>query len=158
MTITSGWAFALMAGVFVAVACGSPDAHINSAVTLGSAVSTRSFVKLTPYIVAQILCALSGATLVWLHFPPHRMLTEDAGLKLACFRNFASNLSSEIVGTLALVFVVGAIFQGTCWRCVRLTCRIRHSSRESVFHLANRPATQSIRLVHPRCPSPEVEV
>jgi glycerol uptake facilitator protein len=59
---------------------------------------------LTPYIVAQILCALSGATLVWLHFPPHRMLTEDAGLKLACFRNFASNLSSKIIGTLALVF------------------------------------------------------
>jgi glycerol uptake facilitator protein len=116
MVITSGWAFAVMAGVFVAVACGSPDAQINPAVTLGFAVSSGSFAKLLPYIVAQILGAFTGATLVWLHFLPHWRHTEDPGLKLACFctspaiRNFAANLLSEIIGTLVLVFVVGAIF------------------------------------------------
>jgi glycerol uptake facilitator len=116
MVITSGWAFAVMAGVFVAVACGSPDAHINPAVTLGFAVSSGSFVKLGPYIVAQVLGALVGAVLVWLHFLPHWRTTEDPGLKLACFctipaiRNLAANLLSEIIGTLVLVFVVGAIF------------------------------------------------
>src|SRR6516164_6671867 len=40
MVITSGWAFAVMAGVFTAVACGSSDAHINPAVTFGFAVET----------------------------------------------------------------------------------------------------------------------
>jgi len=116
IVITSGWAFAVMAGVFVAMACGSPDAHINPAVTLGFAVYSGSFVKLGPYIVAQILGAFAGAILVWIHFLPHWKVTEDATLKLACFstipaiRNFAANLVSEIIGTLVLVFVVGAIF------------------------------------------------
>ncbi len=116
MVIASGWAFAVMAGVFVAVACGSPDAHINPAVTLGFAVATGSFVKLAPYFVAQVLGAFAGAILVWLHFLPHWKETEDASLKLACFctspaiRNLAANLLSEIIGTLVLVFVVGAIF------------------------------------------------
>jgi len=116
MVITSGWAFEVMAGVFVAVACGSPDAHINPAVTLGFAIYSGNFVRLAPYIVAQIMGAFVGAILVWLHFLPHWIITEDAGLKLACFctipaiRNFAANLLSEIIGTLVLVLVVGAIF------------------------------------------------
>ena len=116
MVITSGWAFAVMAGVFVAIACGSPDAHINPAVTLGFAVASGHFAKIVPYIVAQMLGAFSGAILVWLHFLPHWKKTEDVALKLACFctipaiRDFAANLVSEIIGTLVLVFVVGAIF------------------------------------------------
>src|SRR5512138_2369537 len=36
MVIASGWAFGVMAGVFTAAACGSPDAHLNPAVTLGA--------------------------------------------------------------------------------------------------------------------------
>ncbi|MGB6472619.1 MAG: hypothetical protein WBF04_00915 [Candidatus Sulfotelmatobacter sp.] len=31
MVITGGWCFAVMVGVYVAVACGSPDAFINLA-------------------------------------------------------------------------------------------------------------------------------
>jgi len=116
MVITSGWAFAVLAGIFVAVACGSPDAHINPAVTVGFAVSTGNFTKVVPFVIAQTLGGITGATLVWLHFLPHWKATEDPGLKLACFctapaiRNFAANLLSEIIGTLILVFVVGAIF------------------------------------------------
>ena len=116
MVITSGWAFAVLAGVFVAVACGSPGAHINPAVTLGFAVSTGSFAKVVPFLIAQVLGAIAGASLVWLHFLPHWKPTEDPAAKLACFctapaiRNFTANLLSEIIGTLILVFVVGAIF------------------------------------------------
>src|SRR5690348_4776232 len=58
MVITSGWAFAVMAGVFTAVACGSRDAHINPAVTLGFAVSSGAFAKVVPYAIAQLLGAL----------------------------------------------------------------------------------------------------
>src|SRR5712692_4021060 len=116
MVITSGWAFAVMAGVFTAIACGSSDAHINPAVTLGFALSSRDFSKLAPYVTAQVLGAIVGAALVWLHFLPHWRETPDPALKLACFstapaiRNAVANLISEIIGTFVLVFVVGAIF------------------------------------------------
>jgi glycerol uptake facilitator protein len=116
MVITAGWAFAVMAGVFTAIACGSSDAHLNPAVTLGFAVRAGSFAKCLPYITAQLLGAIAGATLVWVHYLPHWKETADPGLKLACFctapaiRNALANLVSEIIATFALVFVVGAIF------------------------------------------------
>jgi len=116
MVITSGWAFAVMAGVFTAIAFGSSDAHLNPAVTIGFAVSTGEFSKFVPYLIAQIAGAFAGAILVWLHFLPHWEQTPDPGLKLACFctapaiRRFGANLVSEILGTLILVLVVGAIF------------------------------------------------
>ncbi len=116
MVITAGWAFAVMAGVFTAVACGSSDAHLNPAVTLGFAVRAGSFGKCLPYMVAQLLGAVVGAALVWLHYLPHWKETPDAAAKLACFctapaiRGAAANLLSEIIGTAVLVFVVGAIF------------------------------------------------
>jgi len=116
MVITAGWAFAVMCGVFTAVACGSSDAHINPAVTLGFAVRAGSFGKCIPYMAAQMLGAILGAVLVWLHYLPHWKETSETGLKLACFctgpaiRNAVANLISEIIGTAVLVFVVGAIF------------------------------------------------
>jgi glycerol uptake facilitator protein len=116
LVITAGWAFAVMAGVFTAVACGSSDAHLNPAVTLGFAVRAGSFAKCLPYITAQLLGAMAGAALVWVHYLPHWKETPDAAAKLACFctapaiRRVAANLVSEIIGTAALVLVVGAIF------------------------------------------------
>ena len=44
IVITTGWAIAVMAGVFTATAFGSSDAHLNPAVTLGFAVSSGSAV------------------------------------------------------------------------------------------------------------------
>jgi glycerol uptake facilitator protein len=116
MVIASGWAFAVMAGVFTAVACGSSDAHINPAVTLGFAVETGQFAKFAPYLIAQMAGAFVGAILVWLHFLPHWKETESKDFKLLCFctvpaiRNFIANLISEVIATFVLVFVVGAIF------------------------------------------------
>ena len=116
MVITSGWAFAVMAGVFTAVACGSRDAHINPAITLGFAVSSGVFAKVLPYAVAQLLGAFAGATLVWVYFLPHWRETPDPGTKLACFctmpaiRNLPSNLLCEIIASFLLVLVVGAMF------------------------------------------------
>jgi len=116
MVITTGWAFAVMAGVFTAIACGSNDAHLNPAVTLGFAVRWGNFSKCAPYIAAQVLGALVGGALVWLHYLPHWKETPDASAKLACFctgpaiRRMLPNLISEIIATFVLVFVVGAIF------------------------------------------------
>jgi glycerol uptake facilitator protein len=116
IVITAGWALAVMAGVFTAIACGSSDAHLNPAVTLGFAVRAGNFWKVAPYFAAQTLGAVVGAALVWLHYLPHWKETPDGGAKLACFctvpaiRSAAANLLSEIIGTFVLVFVVGAIF------------------------------------------------
>src|SRR5271169_3116768 len=85
MVTTAGWAFAVMAGVFVSIACGSSDAHLNPAVTMGFAVRDASFVKFAPYLAAQMLGAIVGAALVWLHYLPHWKETPDADSKLGCF-------------------------------------------------------------------------
>src|SRR6266852_2896868 len=60
IVIASGWAFAVMAGVFTAIACGSSDAHLNPAVTLGFAVRNGSFAKFLPYLVVQMLGGIAG--------------------------------------------------------------------------------------------------
>jgi len=116
MVITTGWAFAVMAGVFVSIACGGSDAHLNPAVTIGMAVKAGSFAKFFPYVVAQVLGAMAGATLVWLQYFPHWKETPDQDAQLGCFstapaiRSVIPNLLSEIIATFVLVFVVGAIF------------------------------------------------
>jgi len=115
MVIAAGWAFAVMCGIFTAIACGSGDAHLNPAVTIGSAVATGDFSKFLPYLAAQLAGAICGATLVWLHFFPHWRETPDADAKLACFctspaiRHRAANLASEVIGTFVLVLVANAI-------------------------------------------------
>jgi glycerol uptake facilitator protein len=119
MVITSGWAFAVMSAVFVAIACGSRDAHINPAVTLGLAVASGSYSKVVSYSLAQMAGAFVGSVLVWAHFGPHWKETEDPELKRVCFcsvpaiRNFYANVLSEIICTFILVFVAGAIFSRT---------------------------------------------
>src|ERR1700758_367303 len=116
IVITTGWGFAVLCGVLTAIASASRDAHLNPAVTLGFAVVSGNFSKLVPYILAQLLGAITGATLVWLQYLPHWQETSDPGLKLACYstspaiRNPTTNVISEIIGTFVLVFVVGAIF------------------------------------------------
>jgi len=115
MVITTGWGFAVMAGVFTAMACGSQGAHLNPAVTLGFAIVTGDISNVGLFITAQMLGAMVGAAVVWLHFLPHWEATEDPGLKLACFSTspaiprFGSNLFSELVGTFVLIFVIAAI-------------------------------------------------
>jgi glycerol uptake facilitator protein len=115
MVITAGWAFAVMAGVFTALACGG-EANLNPAVTLGLAVRTGIYSKLLPFFVVQLLGGIAGAVLVWLQYLPHWRETPDASAKLGCFctspaiRRFLPNLLSEIIATFVLIFVIGAIY------------------------------------------------
>lgn len=117
MVITTGWAFAVMVGVFVALAFGAP-AHINPAVTLGAAITSGDYSDVLPFVSAQMLGGFIGATLVYIHYLPHWKVTESQDAKLACFSNTPaipntlSNLFSEILGTFILVMGVGAIFAG----------------------------------------------
>jgi glycerol uptake facilitator protein len=115
MAITGGWAFGVMAGVFTAIACGSPGAHLNPAVTLGAAVQTGDFTQVLPFWAAQLAGAFTGAILVWVSFLPHWAETPDAGAKHGCFctspaiRRIPANLTSEAIATAVLVLVATAI-------------------------------------------------
>jgi len=116
LVICTGYGLGVMAGVLTAIACGSSDAHINPAVTLGMAVAHGDFSNVATYIPAQLLGAMVGALLVWLHYMPHFAATQDKGSKLACFStgpaipSTGSNLLSETLGTFMLVLIIGAIF------------------------------------------------
>jgi glycerol uptake facilitator protein len=118
LAITAGWAFAVFAGVFTAIACGSSDAHVNPAVTLSAAVVTGDFSKFFPYAAAQLAGAFLGAVVVWIHYLPHWALTDDKDAKLGIFctipavRHTGANLASEVIGTFVLTLVVAAIFSG----------------------------------------------
>jgi glycerol uptake facilitator protein len=114
IVITAGWGMAVLAGVLVALAVGS-NAHLNPAVTVGVGISTGEWSNLGPYVAGQLLGAMLGATLVWLHYLPHWAETDDALGKRACFctspaiRSAPANFLSEIIGTFFLVFVAAAI-------------------------------------------------
>lgn len=113
--ITASWCFGTVAGIFVATAAGSSDAHINPSVTVAAAVATGDLSKLGVYIPAQMIGAFLGAAIVWLHYLPHWAATEDKDLKLACFctgpaiRNRGANLLSEVIATFVLVLVIYAV-------------------------------------------------
>jgi glycerol uptake facilitator protein len=116
IVITTGWAFAVMCGVFTAIACGSPGAHLNPAVTIGFAAKSGDFSHFFSFLSAQMLGAFLGAALVWLHYFPHWKETPDQAAKLGIFctspaiRHYAWNFLSEVIGTFVLVFIVTAIF------------------------------------------------
>ena len=116
IAITTAWAFAVTIGIFVAQKFGSADAHLNPAVTIAMAIKNNDFSNVLPFIAAQMIGAILGATLVWLHYLPHWAATNDQGLKLAAFgtspaiANAPANLISEIIGTLVLIIGGSALY------------------------------------------------
>ena len=115
MVITTGWAFAVLCGIFTANLFGSVDAHLNPAITMAFAIKNGDFTKLIPFAAAQIAGAFAASVVVWLFYFPHWALTEDRGAKLAVFCTGpaidrpAFNLLSEVIGTFVLVIMVGSI-------------------------------------------------
>jgi glycerol uptake facilitator protein len=116
IVIATGWALAVLCGVLVAQAFGSSGAHLNPAITLAVAVISGNYAQIPLYWSAQLLGAMSGATLMTLHYAPHWKLTADPAAKLGVFSTNAAvpsplaNLFSEILGTAVLVVVANAIF------------------------------------------------
>ncbi|AMW05809.1 MIP/aquaporin family protein [Gemmatimonas phototrophica] len=115
IVITAGWAFAVMSGGMVAVALGAPG-ELNPAVSIANVVTgVYPLATGLAHVAAQMLGAMCGATLVWLHYLPHWARTKDQGLILASFcnapavRTTGPNLFAEIIGTAVLVLVAGAI-------------------------------------------------
>ena len=111
IVITAAWGLAV---TFAIYAVGNiSGAHINPAVTLSLAfVGEFEWGMVPGYIISQVLGAAVGSTLVWLHYLPHWNVTEDKDAKRAVFctspaiRSYASNLVSEMIGTMVLVISI----------------------------------------------------
>lgn len=115
IVIATGWGMAVVAGICTAVACGSPGAHINPAITLAVAVVSKKWSNVVPFWIAQTLGAFVGAILVWLVYLPHWKETPDSSAKLSIFctrpaiRKLPANFLCELIVTIFLV-VVGFSF------------------------------------------------
>jgi glycerol uptake facilitator len=111
IVITTGWAMAVLAGIFTAIACGSPGAHINPAVTLAVAILQGSWGQVLPFWAAQFAGAFVGAVLVYLVYLPHWGITDNAGFKLGIFctgpaiRSLPSNFLTELIATCFLILI-----------------------------------------------------
>lgn len=115
IVITIAWGLAVTMAVF---AVGSiSGAHLNPALTIALALTGDfEWAKVPGYILAQMLGAIIGGGVVFLHYLPHWKETEDPGTKLGVFAtgpaipHTFSNLLSEIIGTFILV--LGIMFIG----------------------------------------------
>ena len=111
MVITTAWALAVFVGVVVSAPYSG--AHLNPAVTIALAISGKfEWTQVPIYMLAQMLGAMLGSLLVWVKYKDHFLATDDKSLKLAVFstgpaiRNTFSNLTSEIIGSFVLLFVI----------------------------------------------------
>jgi glycerol uptake facilitator protein len=115
IVISAGWAFAVTMGIFVATYFGSSGANLNPAVTIANAVRSGEIGESFSMILAQLLGAFTGASLVWLQYREHYAATEDKGLKLATFstgpaiKNNTNNFLSEFLATFIMGLVGGAL-------------------------------------------------
>jgi glycerol uptake facilitator protein len=114
LVITTAWGLAVaMAVYFVGRISG---AHINPAVTVGLAsIGAFPWGMVPGYLLAQLIGAFSGATVVWLAYYPHWEVTEDADSKLGVFAtspaipNKGANFLAEVLATAVLLFGVLAL-------------------------------------------------
>ncbi|RFM27846.1 MIP/aquaporin family protein [Deminuibacter soli] len=111
IVITTAWGLAVFVGVTVAAPYSG--AHLNPIVTLALAIAGKfAWPAVLPYMVAQMLGAMTGACLVWAMYRDHFNRTTDSDAIRAVFctapaiRNGFSNLLSEIIGTFVLIFTV----------------------------------------------------
>ncbi|MBP1324915.1 glycerol uptake facilitator protein [Leucobacter exalbidus] len=110
--VTWGWGFAVFIGVLASAYSGG---ILNPAVALGLLISggiTGTMFAIA--VVAEVLGAIVGAILCWVTYRKHFDEEPDAGAKLGVFatgpaiRSYGANLTTEIIGTFTLVFIVFA--------------------------------------------------
>ena len=111
IVITVGWALGVFTGVIVAGPYSG--AHLNPAVTFALAFEgSFEWAKVPSFILAQVLGAAIGATLVWVFYHDHYKATADGDTKMATFctapaiRKIPFNLFCEVIGTFVLIFSI----------------------------------------------------
>ncbi|WP_018665196.1 MIP/aquaporin family protein [Heyndrickxia acidiproducens] len=108
LVISFGWGLGVAMGAY---AVGKySGAHLNPALTVGLAFNGDfPWSRVAGYIFAQMIGAIIGAAIVFLHFLPHWKETKDTGTKLGVFAtspaipNHFANVLSELIGTFVLV-------------------------------------------------------
>ena len=117
MAITWAWGIAVFVAVYIAGS--SSGAHINPAVSIGLATAGKfPWADVPMYLLGQMIGAMLGMFLVYLHYKQHYDITENHDLKLATFstapqiREIIPNLFAEFLGTLVLVFGVLFLVSG----------------------------------------------
>jgi glycerol uptake facilitator protein len=114
IVVTMGWGLAVAVGAYAVGRISG--AHLNPALTLALAFKGDfPWSQVPSYIAAQMIGAILGATVVYLHYLPHWKETEDPAAKLGVFStgpaieySFA-NLLSEMIGTFILVLGILSI-------------------------------------------------
>lgn len=119
--ITLGWGLAVLMGICVAGRVSG--AHLNPAVTLALAVFRDfSWLKVLPYMAAQVAGAFAGAALVFANYlPAFRQFDPDLSKTASVFATvpafpdaWAHGLLDQVVGTALLVGLVLAIIEPRC--------------------------------------------
>ena len=111
IVIATGWALAVAIPVFIFGP--TSDAHFNPAVTIANAcIGNFAWANVPMYLLAQMIGAIIGACLVYLHYLPHWKETTEEGAKLGCFatgpaiNSPVANFISEFIGTFFLIFAL----------------------------------------------------
>ncbi|MDU1845404.1 MAG: MIP/aquaporin family protein [Niallia nealsonii] len=106
--ITIGWGLGVTMAIYAVG--GISGAHLNPAITIGFAfVGDFPWSEVPIYIMAQMIGAFIGATIVFLQYLPHWKKTRNQSAILSVFstspaiRSPLSNLVSEMIGTFVLV-------------------------------------------------------
>ena len=111
IVIAFGWAIAVFVGVFITASISG--AHLNPAVTLGLAITGDfAWPQVGGYMLAQLLGAMAGTSMVWMMYKPHYDTTDNAADIQSTFcnapaiPNTVTNFLSELFGTFILVYGV----------------------------------------------------
>ena len=113
LAIAAAWAFAVTVAIYVSTYFGSSGAHLNPIVTIAGCVKSGDWSLFPTFIGAQLLGAMLGQLLVWLHYKPHYDVTEDKGAILASFstgpaiKNTPFNFISEAFASALAVVALG---------------------------------------------------
>lgn len=118
IVIALGWGAAVTIAVYISSFMG--PAHLNPAVTVAMAIAGNlSWGLVLPFIVAQVVGGIVGATLVWLSYMDHFKITDDKATILGIFstgpaiKNPVSNIITEAIGTIVLILGLFAFAQYT---------------------------------------------
>ncbi|XWU17082.1 MIP/aquaporin family protein [Bacillus subtilis] len=121
LSFQSGWIVVVFGwGLGVAMAAyavgGISGAHLNPALNDSAYICRRfSLERGSGYIAAQMIGAIIGAVIIYLHYLPHWKSTDDPAAKLGVFSTGPSiphtfaNVLSEVIGTFVLVLGILAI-------------------------------------------------
>lgn len=113
LAIAAAWAFAVTVAIYVSTYFGSSGAHLNPIVTIAGCVKSGDWSLFPTFIWAQLLGAMLGQLLVWLHYKPHYDVTQDKGAIRASFctdpaiKNTPFNFISEAFASALAVVALG---------------------------------------------------